>query len=142
MLLVLACSSEPTPPPLATSFPTPLPLDEWTEVFGSGRLLGALLDHLTRNVQILKINRETYRLKRSRGNATSMSADAPDDAQPAQDPSRVQFSDSVSNPSCPVNSTTLVVHHPVAPLVHPAAALDMYIDTLGWCTYTSPVSIV
>ena len=65
---------------LTHSCPTPLPLDERTEVFGSGRLLGALLDHLTQDVHILEMNGETYRLKRSRGNATSLSADAPDDA--------------------------------------------------------------
>ena len=35
---------------------TNLPLDEWTEVLGSERLTGALLDRLTHNVDILGVN--------------------------------------------------------------------------------------
>ena len=50
---------------------TNLPFDEWTEVFGSERLTGALLDRLTHHVHILELNGESYRLKRSRGNASS-----------------------------------------------------------------------
>jgi hypothetical protein len=34
-----------------------LPFDEWTSVFGSERLTGALLDRLTHHVHILEINR-------------------------------------------------------------------------------------
>ncbi len=45
-----------------------LPFDEWTEVFGSERLTGALLDHLTHHVHILEMNGESYRLKHSRKN--------------------------------------------------------------------------
>ena len=48
---------------------TNLPFDEWTEVFGSERLTGALLDRLTHHVHILEMNGESYRLKRSRENA-------------------------------------------------------------------------
>ena len=44
-----------------------LPFDEWTEVFGSERLTGALLDRLTYHVQILEMNGESYRLNQSRG---------------------------------------------------------------------------
>ena len=33
-----------------------LPFDEWTEIFGSERLTGALLDHLTHHVHILEMN--------------------------------------------------------------------------------------
>ena len=44
-----------------------LPFDEWTEVFGSERLTGALLDRLTHHVQILEMNGESYRLNQSRG---------------------------------------------------------------------------
>ena len=55
---------------------TNLPFDEWTEVFGSERLTGALLDRLTHHVHILEMNGESYRLKRSRENAA---AQAPDD---------------------------------------------------------------
>ena len=43
-----------------------LPFDEWTEVFGSQRLTGALLDRLTHQVHILEMNGESYRLKQSR----------------------------------------------------------------------------
>ena len=48
-----------------------LPFDEWTEVFGSERLTGALLDRLTHHVHILEMNGESYRLKRSRETAAS-----------------------------------------------------------------------
>ena len=40
-----------------------LPFDEWTEVFGSERLTGALLDRITHHVHILEMNGESYRLK-------------------------------------------------------------------------------
>ena len=40
---------------------TNLPFDEWTEVFGSERLTGALLDRLTHHVHILEMNGESYR---------------------------------------------------------------------------------
>src|ERR687883_392919 len=43
-----------------------LPFDEWTSVFGSERLTGALLDRLTHHVRILEMNGESYRLKVSR----------------------------------------------------------------------------
>jgi DNA replication protein DnaC len=42
-----------------------LPFDEWTSVFGSERLTGALLDRLTHHVHILEMNGESYRLKQS-----------------------------------------------------------------------------
>ena len=53
----------------STLVTTNLPFDEWTEVFGSERLTGALLDRLTHHVHILEMNGESYRLKRSRENA-------------------------------------------------------------------------
>ncbi len=43
-----------------------LPFDEWTEIFGSERLTGALLDRLTHHVHILEMNGESFRLKESR----------------------------------------------------------------------------
>ena len=43
-----------------------LPFDEWTEVFGSERLTGAILDRLTHHVHILEMNGESYRLNQSR----------------------------------------------------------------------------
>ena len=55
------------------------PFDEWTEVFGSERLTGALLDRLTHRVHILEMNGESYRLKQSRLAAITRSAgDSPD----------------------------------------------------------------
>ena len=62
--------------PGSTLVNTNLPFDEWTEVFGSERLTGALLDRLTHHVHILEMNGESYRLKRSQENAASQ---VPDD---------------------------------------------------------------
>ena len=42
-----------------------LPFDEWTEMFGSERLTGALLDRLTHHVHILEMNGESYSLNQS-----------------------------------------------------------------------------
>ena len=57
---------------------TNLLFDEWTEVFGSERLTGALLDRLTHHVHILEMSGESNRLNRSRENAASQ---APDDRE-------------------------------------------------------------
>jgi DNA replication protein DnaC len=43
-----------------------LPFDEWTSVFGSERLTGALLDRLTHHVHILEMNDDSFRLASSR----------------------------------------------------------------------------
>ena len=43
-----------------------LPFNEWTEIFGSERLTGALLDRLTHHVHILELNGESYRLAHSK----------------------------------------------------------------------------
>ena len=43
-----------------------LPFDEWTAIFGSERLTGALLDRLTHHVHILEMNGDSFRLKQSR----------------------------------------------------------------------------
>ena len=43
-----------------------LPFQEWTEILGSERLIGALLDRLTHHVHILEMNGDSYRLKQSR----------------------------------------------------------------------------
>ena len=59
---------------------TNLPFDEWTEVFGSERLTGALLDRLTHRVHILELNGERYRLKQSRLAATTRAAGDSTDA--------------------------------------------------------------
>ena len=59
---------------------TNLPFDEWTEVFGSERLTGALLDRLTHRVHILEMNGESYRLKQSRPAEAVRAASDPADA--------------------------------------------------------------
>jgi len=43
-----------------------LPFENWTEIFGSERLTGALLDRLTHKCQILEANGESYRLRQSK----------------------------------------------------------------------------
>ncbi|MGA9883527.1 MAG: IS21-like element helper ATPase IstB [Candidatus Acidiferrales bacterium] len=52
----------------ATLVTSNLPFQEWTEVLGSERLTGALLDRLTHHVHILEMNGESYRLKESKRN--------------------------------------------------------------------------
>jgi DNA replication protein DnaC len=60
-----------------------LPFDEWTSVFGSERLTGALLDRLTHHVHILEMNGESYRLKVSRSRRRHPAAPAADHPGPA-----------------------------------------------------------
>ena len=55
-----------------------LPFDEWTSVFGSERLTGALLDRLTHHVHLLEMNGESYRLKASRRRLRAQAAKTPD----------------------------------------------------------------
>jgi len=45
---------------------TNLPFENWTEVMGSERLTGALLDRLSHRIHILEANGQSYRLKESR----------------------------------------------------------------------------
>lgn len=49
-----------------------LPFDEWTEIFGSERLTGALLDRLTHHVHILEMNGDSFRLKQSQNKITKV----------------------------------------------------------------------
>jgi DNA replication protein DnaC len=64
---------------------TNLPFDEWTEVFGSERLTGALLDRLTHQVHILEMNGESFRLnqsqKRQRQRRTAAPESSPNSAR-------------------------------------------------------------
>ena len=57
-----------------------LPFDEWTGVFASERLTGALLDRLTHHVHILEMNGDSYRLKQSKRRSRSI----PGDTQPVE----------------------------------------------------------
>ena len=59
-----------------------LPFDEWTGVFASERLTGALLDRLTHHVHILEMNGDSYRLKQSKRRSRNAEAET----QPATIP--------------------------------------------------------
>lgn len=67
---------------------TNLPFGQWTEVLGSERLTGAVLDRLTHRCHILEAMGESYRLKDARrhrengddGNADSAEPDSPESA--------------------------------------------------------------
>jgi DNA replication protein DnaC len=54
-----------------------LPFGEWTGLFGSERLTGALLDRLTHHVHILEMNGDSFRLKHSKRQSA-------DDPQPTE----------------------------------------------------------
>jgi DNA replication protein DnaC len=54
-----------------------LPFEEWTSVFGSERLTGALLDRLTHHVHIIEMNGESYRLKHSKARRRQQLAQEP-----------------------------------------------------------------
>jgi DNA replication protein DnaC len=56
-----------------------LPFDEWTSVFSSERLTGALLDRLTHHVHILEMNGDSYRLNQSKRRSRRASSDTPED---------------------------------------------------------------
>ena len=56
-----------------------LPFDEWTSVFGSERLTGALLDRLTHHVHILEMNGDSYRLNQSKRRSRRNNPDTPPD---------------------------------------------------------------
>ena len=63
----------------ATIVTSNLPFDEWTSVFGSERLTGALLDRLTHHVHILEMNGESYRLAQSKRRSRRSRPDTPVD---------------------------------------------------------------
>ncbi len=56
-----------------------LPFDEWTSVFGSERLTGALLDRLTHHVHILEMNGDSYRLAQSKSRTQRAKSKLPPD---------------------------------------------------------------
>ncbi|QDM25993.1 ATP-binding protein [Tardiphaga sp. vice352] len=61
-----------------------LPFDEWTSVFGSERLTGALLDRLTHHVHILEMNGDSFRLADSRRRSRRARSEPPADAAPQE----------------------------------------------------------
>jgi len=60
---------------------TNLAFEEWTEIFGSERLTGALLDRLTHRCHILEANGESYRLRQARKRSTSKASPKQDSNQ-------------------------------------------------------------
>jgi len=52
---------------------TNLAFEQWTEIFGSERLTGALLDRLTHRCHIIEANGESYRLRQARKKTKSTS---------------------------------------------------------------------
>jgi DNA replication protein DnaC len=48
-----------------------LAFEEWTEIFGSERLTGALLDRLTHRCHIIEANGESYRLRQAKNRSTT-----------------------------------------------------------------------
>ena len=61
-----------------------LPFDEWTSVFGSERLTGALLDRLTHHVHILEMNGDSFRLAHSKRRSRRAQSEPPSDAAPQE----------------------------------------------------------
>ena len=93
-----------------------LPFQEWTEVLGSERLTGALLDRLTHHVHILEMNGDSYRLNQSRENEP-----------PPQN----------ANPSLP--NEPRVRRDSFATLQSPSTPQSHYNHTaLDWPTFTPP----
>ena len=90
---------------------TNLPFDEWTEVFGSERLTGALLDRLTHHVHILEMNGDSYRLKGSRQSAAAL---APASDRPAADwrPAKAGPGPAPGDTPRPTGPAMTVRHHP------------------------------
>jgi hypothetical protein len=66
-------------PPRAPIVTSNLPFDEWTSVFCSERLTGALLDRLTHHVHILEMNGDGYRLAHSKRRVRRSKPDVPSD---------------------------------------------------------------
>ena len=63
-----------------------LPFDEWTSVFGSERLTGALLDRLTHHVHILEMNGDSFRLAHSKRRSRRARSEPPSDAPLRNEP--------------------------------------------------------
>jgi DNA replication protein DnaC len=61
-----------------------LPFDEWTSVFGSERLTGALLDRLTHHVHVLEMNGDSFRLAHSKRRSRQARSEPPSDAAPQE----------------------------------------------------------
>lgn len=56
---------------------TNLAFEQWTEIFGSERLTGALLDRLTHRCHIIEANGQSYRLRQARKRSKPKPTDEP-----------------------------------------------------------------
>lgn len=70
-----------------------LPFEDWTQVLGSDRLTGALLDRLTHHVSILTMNGDSYRLKESAGRKPRAARAEQNQATAAVDPDTGEVSE-------------------------------------------------
>jgi DNA replication protein DnaC len=70
-----------------------LPFEDWTQVLGSDRLTGALLDRLTHHVSILAMNGDSYRLKESAGRKPRAARAEQNQATAAADPDTGEVSE-------------------------------------------------
>ena len=61
-----------------------LPFDEWTSVFGSERIIGALLNRLTHHVHILEMNGDSFRLAHSKRRSRRARSEPPSDTAPQE----------------------------------------------------------
>jgi DNA replication protein DnaC len=61
-----------------------LPFDEWTSVFVSERLTGALLDRLTHHVHILEMNGDSFRLAQSKRRTRRAKSELPTNGAPQE----------------------------------------------------------
>jgi hypothetical protein len=68
-----------------------LPFEDWTQVLGSERLTGALLDRLTHHVSILAMNGDSYRLKQSARRRRSAGAAQTRPPRPTDPPKNGQY---------------------------------------------------
>ena len=101
----------------STLVTTNLPFDEWTEVFGSERLTGALLDRLTHHVHILEMNGESYRLKGSRQDAPA-SSPSPSARTPISAPRTPTPAPPSRRDPPPTGQAAAVRHHPSGTAFH------------------------
>jgi len=71
---------------------TNLPFGQWTEVLGSERLTGAVLDRLTHRCHILEATGESYRLQDARRQRHDVTADGqtPVDQKPVDEPPQAE----------------------------------------------------
>jgi DNA replication protein DnaC len=79
LLIVDELGYVPLSPTGSTLVTSNLPFDEWTSVFGSERLTGALLDRLTHHVHILEMNGDSFRLAHSKRRSRRPKAEPPHD---------------------------------------------------------------